>query len=103
MITDMMTNMKAARLLCLRAGYLKDIGDPGAILETLIAKYFASTMVNKVTSDAVQIHGANGCSGDYSVQRHMRDAKIMEIIEGTSQIHQVIIAKYGFDNMLSRV
>jgi alkylation response protein AidB-like acyl-CoA dehydrogenase len=103
MITDMITNVKAARLLCLRAGYLKDAGDPGAVLETLIAKYFSSTMVNKIASDAVQIHGASGVSGERSVERYLRDAKVMEIIEGTSQIHQIIIAKYGFDDMVSPI
>jgi len=96
MIADMITNVKAARLLCLNAGYLKDSGDPGLIMETSIAKYFASKMAAKAANDAVQIHGANGCSSEYPVQRYMRDAKIMEIIEGSSQIQQIIIAKYGY-------
>ena len=96
MITDMIVNVKAARLLCYQAGYLKSKGDPDAMMETMIAKYFASTMLSKVASDAVQIHGANGCSSDYSVQRHFRDAKVMEIIEGTTQIHQINIARYAY-------
>lgn len=97
MITDMLTNVKAARLLCYQAGYLKDIGAPSTVMETLIAKYFASTTAVKAASDAVQIHGANGCSADYPVQRYLRDAKVMEIIEGSNQIQQILIAKYAYE------
>ncbi len=96
MITDMITNVKAARLLCYHAGYLKDKRSQGALMEALIAKYFTSTMVTKVASDAVQIHGANGCSSQYPLQRYMRDAKMMEIIEGSTQIQQISIAKFGY-------
>lgn len=96
MIGDMITNIKAARLLCYHAAYLKEKGDPSLIMETSIAKYFASRMVNQVANDTVQIHGANGCSSDYPVQRYLRDAKIMEIIEGSSQMQQIIIAKSGY-------
>jgi glutaryl-CoA dehydrogenase (non-decarboxylating) len=86
MITEMIVKIKAARLLCYQAGYLKQNSTPHSIMETLIAKYFASTMVTKVTSDAVQIHGAYGCSSDSPVQRYWRDAKIMEIVEGSTQL-----------------
>jgi hypothetical protein len=96
MVTEIIINLKAARLLCYQAGYLKHIGDPRAILETSIAKYFASKTATQAASDAVQIHGANGCSSEYSVQRYLRDAKIMEIIEGSNQIQQVTIANYHF-------
>ena len=96
MITDMIVNIKAARLLCYQAGQLETAGDPKAVMETMIAKYFTSTMATKVTNDAVQIHGAAGCSQDHITQRHLRDAKIMEIIEGTTQIHQINIAQYGY-------
>jgi alkylation response protein AidB-like acyl-CoA dehydrogenase len=96
MITEMMVSVKAARLLCYQAGYLKDTGDPGTIMETWVAKYFASTIAVKAANDAVQIHGANGCSNDYPVQRYLRDAKIMEIIEGSTQIQQMTIAGYGY-------
>ena len=65
MITEMVVNVKAARLLCYQAGYLKDVIDPDSIMETWNAKYFASTMIGKVASDAVQIHGGNGCCQDY--------------------------------------
>lgn len=96
MITDMITNVKAARLLCNHAGYLKDIGDPGTLMETFIAKYFASTAAAKAANDAVQIHGALGCSSEYAVQRYLRDTKVMEIIEGSTQIQQITIASYGY-------
>jgi glutaryl-CoA dehydrogenase (non-decarboxylating) len=98
MITNMITNVKAARLLCYNAGYLKDIGAPNTIMETWIAKYFASTSASKIASDAVQIHGANGCSSDYPVQRYWRDTKIMEIIEGSTQIQQTTIATSGYQD-----
>jgi alkylation response protein AidB-like acyl-CoA dehydrogenase len=100
MIADMITNIKAARLLCYHAAYLKEAGEPSLIMETSIAKYFASKMVTKVADDAVQIHGANGCSSEYPVQRYLRDAKIMEIIEGSTQMQQIIIAKYGYHNFV---
>jgi glutaryl-CoA dehydrogenase (non-decarboxylating) len=100
MITEMIVKIKAARLLCYQAGYLKQISDPTSIMETLIAKYFASTMVTKVSSDAVQIHGAYGCSSDSPIQRYWRDAKIMEIVEGSTQLLQTIIPDYGYqENM----
>jgi glutaryl-CoA dehydrogenase (non-decarboxylating) len=95
MLTDMITNLKAARLLCYRAGYLKENRDPKAIMETSIAKYFASKTAVQASSAAVQIHGANGCSSTYPVQRYLRDAKIMEIIEGSTQIQQVMIARFA--------
>jgi alkylation response protein AidB-like acyl-CoA dehydrogenase len=96
MVTDMITNVRAARRLCHHAGTLKDEGDPASLMETLIAKYFASTIAMKAASDTVQIHGALGCSSEYSVQRYLRDAKVMEIIEGSSQIQQITIASYGY-------
>jgi len=99
MLTGMITNIKAARLLCYQAGYYKDINDPRTLSETLIAKYFASTMVTRVANNAVQIHGANGCSSEYSVQRYLRDAKVMEIIEGSTQLLEVSIAQYECQNM----
>ncbi|MBE6051595.1 MAG: acyl-CoA dehydrogenase [Clostridium sp.] len=96
MIASMVVNVKAARLLCLNAGNLKDKGDPDSIMETWNAKYFASTMLGKITSDAVQIHGANGFLKGYSVERYYRDSKINEVIEGSTQIHESLIAKNAF-------
>ncbi|CAM4252890.1 MULTISPECIES: acyl-CoA dehydrogenase family protein [Bacillus cereus group] len=94
-ITEMIVQVKAARLLCVNAGRLKDEGDPESIMETWNAKYYASLMATRVANDAVQIHGANGCFGEYPVERYYRDAKINEIIEGTSQMHEVMIATYA--------
>lgn len=96
MMSEMLVNVKAARLLCNQAGYLKETGDPREVMETFVAKYFASRGAMKAATDAVQIHGANGCSGGYPVQRYLRDAKIMEIIEGSNQIQQLTIADYAY-------
>jgi alkylation response protein AidB-like acyl-CoA dehydrogenase len=96
MLANMVTNVEAARLLCYQAGYLKDAGYPDATAKTLIAKYFASTMVPRVASDAVQVHGGNGCGSEYPVQRYLRDSKVMEIIEGSSQMQQTMIARNAY-------
>ena len=94
-IADAVTNTHAARNLCLRAGELRRAGRPEAIPETAMAKYFASSTAFRTASDAVQVHGGAGCSGDFPVERYLREAKILEIIEGTSQIQQTIIALHG--------
>lgn len=101
LITEMITDTNAAELLCYKAGYLKDTNDPSAVLNTCIAKYYASRAANRIASDAVQIHGANGCSSDYPVQRYFRDARIMEIIEGSTQIQQLLIAEESYIQYLS--
>ncbi len=95
LIGDAITKTHAARALCLKAGELRKNKDRQAIAETMIAKYFASKVAMDVARDAVQIHGAYGCSRLYPVERLYREAKILEIIEGTSQIHQELIANYG--------
>jgi len=97
MLANMIVQVEAARLLCLQAGYLRDRKDPDAIRRTLIAKYFSSTQAFQIATDAVQLHGASGCSTDYPVERHWRDAKIQEIIEGTTQIQQTQIANLTTD------
>lgn len=102
MITNMITSVKAARLMCYHAGYQKESNAPDATTSIMMAKYFASTMATKAASDAVQIHGANGCSSDYPVQRYLRDAKVMEIIEGSTQIQQIIIAGNAYQNFQSK-
>lgn len=100
MIAEMITQIRAARALCYRAAWLKQQGDPSLIMETSIAKYFASRLAVRLASDAIQIHGANGCSDRYPVQRYLRDAKIMEIIEGSNQMQQIIISKYGYQDYI---
>lgn len=99
MLSDMITSVRAARLLCMRAGYLRDLGDPGSFAETMIAKYFASTTAVRVATDAVQIHGGNGCHDDFPVSRWFRDAKVMEIIEGSTQIQQSTIARFELEEL----
>jgi alkylation response protein AidB-like acyl-CoA dehydrogenase len=97
LITEMVVNVKAARALCHRAGALKDAGDPRTVVETLVAKYFASRAAARAASDAVQIHGASGFSPDSPVQRYYRDAKVPEVIEGSTQILEINIAKEACD------
>jgi alkylation response protein AidB-like acyl-CoA dehydrogenase len=91
-LADMVTAAAAGRALCERAGRLKDEGDPATVMATWVAKYFASRAAAKAAADAVQLHGANGCTRDYPVARYYRDAKIMEIIEGSSELQQITIA-----------
>lgn len=98
MITEMVVDIKSSRLLCYNAGYLMDIGDPDSIMETWSAKYSASLTVTKSANYAVQIHGANGFSKDYPIERYFRDARINEVIEGTTQMHEVLIATHAFRN-----
>ncbi|PZG47438.1 acyl-CoA dehydrogenase [Spongiactinospora gelatinilytica] len=93
LITDMATGVSAARLLCLQAGELVQGGAPTAVAAVWMAKYFASTSAFRAASDTVQIHGAYGCDPDGSPQRLFRDAKVMEIIEGSTQIQQTMIAR----------
>lgn len=93
MITEMSVNIEAARQLCQRAGKLREDLDPESILATWQAKYYSSTMLQKIVSDAIQIHGANGCTTNYVVERHYRDSKINEVIEGSTQIHEIMIAE----------
>ena len=92
-LTNMITDTRAARLLCYRAGYMRQVGDPDAASETLVAKYFASKAAVRAANDAVQLHGANGLTEDYPVARYLRDARVTEIIEGSTQIQQVNIAR----------
>nr|WP_246422062.1 acyl-CoA dehydrogenase family protein [Nocardiopsis mwathae] len=96
MLSDMVTGLEAGRLLCRRAGALKDEGDPATVMATWTAKYFASTAAVSAASDAVQIHGASGFGAGAAVGRYYRDAKVMEIIEGSSQIQQLTIAEQAF-------
>ncbi|MEU6852069.1 acyl-CoA dehydrogenase family protein [Actinacidiphila alni] len=95
-LTDMVTDVRAARLLCHQAGLLKDAGDPATIMATWVAKYFASTAAARHSTEAVQIHGANGMSADFPVARLYRDAKVMEIIEGSNEIQRITIADEAY-------
>ena len=92
-LTDMIVNTRAARLLCYRAGYLREIGDAEAMAETLVAKYFASQAAVSAANDAVHLHGGNGLTEEYPVARYLRDSKVVEIIEGSTEIQQITIAR----------
>ncbi|WP_280189859.1 acyl-CoA dehydrogenase family protein [Delftia sp. PS-11] len=102
MLADMITEVRAARLLCLHASALKEARDPALIMETSIAKYFASRTANLVAGHAVQIHGAQGCTDRSPVQRYLRDAKIMDIIEGSNQIQQILISRHGYRGFVAQ-
>jgi glutaryl-CoA dehydrogenase (non-decarboxylating) len=93
MLCQMTVDVEAASLLCYQAGYLRQVGAPDSLVHTWLAKYFASKMVNRVAGQAVQVHGANGCAHDSIVGRFFAEAKAMEIVEGTSQMHEVLIGK----------
>jgi len=95
-LTNMLVAHTAARALCYRSACLREQGDPRAIMETSMAKYYASAAAIRVANDAVHMHGANGCSADYPVGRYLRDATVMGIIEGTHEIHQISLANYAF-------
>lgn len=98
LISDMIVDIKAAQLLCEKAGCLKQENHKTAMREMLAAKYFAANMAVRVTGKAVQIHGANGYQNGMIVERFFRDAKIMETIEGSNQMMQIMIAKYSFQD-----
>jgi alkylation response protein AidB-like acyl-CoA dehydrogenase len=95
-ISDMVTDAHAGRLLYEHAGRLRDQGDAGTLMATFVAKYFASVAAARHASAAVQVHGANGCGPDAPVARFYRDAKVMEIIEGSTEIQQLTIAEDAF-------
>ena len=81
----------AARLLTLRAAWLKGRGERHS-KESAMAKLMASEVANRIAKDAIQIHGGNGYVTEYPVERHYRDAKITEIYEGTSEIQRIVIS-----------
>ncbi|WP_243795396.1 acyl-CoA dehydrogenase family protein [Saccharopolyspora gloriosae] len=93
MVADMATAHSAARLLCVEAGELKDAGDPRTVHATWTAKYFASCQAFRAAADAVQILGARGCLEGHTANRLLRDSKVMEIIEGSTQLQQIYLAQ----------
>lgn len=91
-LADMATNLEAAKLLTLQAAALKDAGKP-YIKEASMAKLFASKVAVQNSLEAIQIHGGYGYVREYLVERYLRDSKITEIYEGTSEIQRIIIAR----------
>jgi butyryl-CoA dehydrogenase len=93
MLADMATEIDAARLLVRKAAWKQDTGARFS-MDAAIAKLFASEMATRVTHKAMQIHGGNGYSREYPVERNYRDARITEIYEGTSEIQRLVIASW---------
>ncbi len=91
MVADMDVQIEAARLLVYKAAYKKDMGMPYSV-EAARAKLYASEVAMDVTTKAVQLFGGYGYTKEYPVERMMRDAKITEIYEGTSQVQRMVIA-----------
>ena len=96
MLSDMATMIEASRGLIFRATSLIEKDDKAPEIRKLVsmAKYFSSDMAMKVTTDAVQILGGYGYMKDHPVERMMRDAKLTQIFEGTSQIQKMIVARF---------
>jgi len=97
-LADMATKVEAARLLVLKAAWLKDQG-LNYDKESAMAKLYASEVAMEVTVEAVQIHGGYGFVKEYHVERLMRDAKITQIYEGTSEIQRIVISRAILDEM----
>ena len=97
-LADMSTEVEAARLLTLQAASMKDAGDKQTGNYASMAKLFASETANKVCADAVQIHGGNGFSRHYAVEKLYRDARITTIYEGTSEIQRIVISRAILNN-----
>jgi butyryl-CoA dehydrogenase len=93
MLADMATDLDAARLLVRKAAWKQDTGARFS-MDAAIAKLFASEMATRVTHKAIQIHGGNGYSREYPVERNYRDARITEIYEGTSEIQRLVISSW---------
>jgi alkylation response protein AidB-like acyl-CoA dehydrogenase len=93
-IAVMATEIEAARALTLRCADALDRGDRGRV-EASMAKMYATDVLQRVATEAVQIHGAYGASDEYRVGRAYRDAKVFQIVEGTNDLHQLLIAQYA--------
>jgi len=93
MLADMATQLEAARLLVYRAAALIDEGSPFITKFSSMANYFATDMGVKVTNDAMQILGGYGYIKDHPLEQKMRDARLLQIVEGTNQIQRVIVAR----------
>lgn len=96
-LADMATEIEAARLLCLKAAWLKDNGQ-SYTQASAMAKLYASEVAMRTTVEAVQIHGGYGYVKEYHVERLMRDAKITQIYEGTSEIQRIVVSRGVLDD-----
>ena len=93
MLADMACATEAARLVVLKAAGLKDRGRPFAPVAAM-AKVLSTDAAMAVTTDAVQVLGGYGYTREHPVERYMRDAKVMQIVEGTNQIQRLVIARH---------
>ncbi len=100
MLADMATEIHAARLMVYHAAWLKEQGKPFTHAAAM-AKLFASEMAERVTRNAIQIHGGYGYSREYPVERMYRDTRLMTIGEGTSEIQRIVIARRVLSSMAS--
>jgi alkylation response protein AidB-like acyl-CoA dehydrogenase len=91
-LADMHTQIEAAHLMCLRAAWLKEHGKAFS-QQASMSKLFASEMAVRVCNEAVQIHGGYGYTREYAAERHLRDARVTTIYEGTSEIQRLVIAR----------
>ncbi len=91
-LADMATQIEAARLMVIKAAALKDAGKDYALMSSM-AKVFASETAMWVTTEAVQVHGGYGYVKEYHAERLMRDAKITQIYEGTSEVNRIVISR----------
>lgn len=91
-LADMATEIEAARMLTYQAAALKDVGQPFG-KQAAMAKLYASKVAVKAALEAIQIHGGYGYVREYKVERYLRDAKITEIYEGTSEIQRIVISR----------
>ena len=92
----MAVKIEAARNFCLKAAWLKDQGKPFGFASAM-AKQYAADIAMEVTTDAVQIHGGYGYVKEYHVERLMREAKLTQIYEGTSEIQKIVISRAIMD------
>lgn len=99
-LSDMATEIQAARHLVYHAGWLLQNGKPFKA-EAAMAKLFASELAMRTTIKAVQLHGGYGYTTEYPVERMMRDAKVCEIGEGTSEIQRIVIARELLGNLIN--
>jgi alkylation response protein AidB-like acyl-CoA dehydrogenase len=92
MLADMATAVEAARALYISAARRRDAGKPYG-RDAAMAKLFASDTAMRVATDAVQVHGGYGYVTEYPVERYMREAKVLQIVEGTNQVQRMVISR----------
>ena len=95
MLADMGKDIHAARLLAYQSAWMLDAGERNTLISSY-AKCFAADMAMRVTTDTVQVYGGYGYIKEYPVEKLMRDAKLVQIYEGTSQVQRLVIARELF-------